>query len=136
VFPFQFHIEHVIIMLYSHSVDFQSIWVLHTSIIVLQNRLYLQDFPVHATFMVTSFNISWKVSFPKKYDDFVKTYHSYIRIVTQTCLAKYRKLLKKKERWWNILKQSIKIITCRIQEEEEKLLRKSIEFTNTLSSSH
>lgn len=52
---------------------------------------------VHAKFMVTSFNISWHISFPEKYVDIVKTYHSYIWIVTQTCLAKYRKLLKMKK---------------------------------------
>jgi hypothetical protein len=40
----------------------------------------------------------WNVSFPKKYVDITKTYHSYVRIVTQTSLAKYRELLKKKQK--------------------------------------
>jgi len=44
----------------------------------------------HSTFM-TNF------SFLEKHVNIMKTYHSYIWIVTQTCLAKYREFLKMKE---------------------------------------
>jgi hypothetical protein len=42
----------------------------------------------------------------------MKTYHSYIWIVTQTCLAKYRELLKMKENSKGEFHENEEIIKC------------------------
>lgn len=65
------------------------------------NYFYLLDFLPPTTFMVISFNIHVKCQlFWKLY--ITKTYHSYIRIVTQTSLAKYRELLKKVQKHYDV----------------------------------
>jgi len=66
----------------------------YTGIFFSTNSCYLLDFMTriwsHSTFMAN-------FSFLEKHVNIMKTYHSYIRIVTQTCLAKYREFLKMKE---------------------------------------